>query len=153
MQVVSSNRVHSTHSFEANKFRIFKPLFLIYQIKYVCRDCRAMQIDWLNQIHINIVHSYNKRELEAVQILWEWSQRVSSRIVNFRRTEASLTVKWGRISPAVYWWYKIQSSYVVRRHSTSRDVAEKLADYPHPHALTIPRMETARCLTIEENKP
>ena len=28
MQVVSSNRVHSTHSCEANKCRIFKPFFL-----------------------------------------------------------------------------------------------------------------------------
>ena len=28
MQVVSSNRVHSSHSCEANKCRIFKPFFL-----------------------------------------------------------------------------------------------------------------------------
>ena len=28
MQVVSSNRVHSTHLCEANKCRIFKPVFL-----------------------------------------------------------------------------------------------------------------------------
>ena len=27
IQVVSSNRVHSTHSFEVNKCRIFKPFF------------------------------------------------------------------------------------------------------------------------------
>ena len=33
IQVVSSNRVHSTHSCEANKCRIFKPFFFVYQIK------------------------------------------------------------------------------------------------------------------------
>ena len=33
MQVVSLNRVHSTHSCETNKCRIFKPFFFVYQIK------------------------------------------------------------------------------------------------------------------------
>ena len=33
MQVVSSNHVYSTHSCEANKCRIFKPFFFVYQIK------------------------------------------------------------------------------------------------------------------------
>ena len=33
MQVVSSNRVHSTQSCEANECRIFKPFFFVYQIK------------------------------------------------------------------------------------------------------------------------
>ena len=37
MQVVSSNRVHSTHSFEAIKCRFFKCFFLfVYQIKGFC---------------------------------------------------------------------------------------------------------------------
>ena len=35
IQVVSSNRVHSTHLCEANKCRIFKPFFFVYQIKGV----------------------------------------------------------------------------------------------------------------------
>ena len=33
MQVVSLNRVHSTHSCETNKCRIFKLFFFVYQIK------------------------------------------------------------------------------------------------------------------------
>ena len=33
IQVVSSNRVHSIHLFEANRCRIFKPFFFVYQIK------------------------------------------------------------------------------------------------------------------------
>ena len=59
-----------------------------------------------------------------------------SRIVNFCRTEAGLTSKWGRISPAVYWWHQNQSSYVVRSHTVSLDVAEKLADHAHTHTQT-----------------
>ena len=35
IQVVSSNRVHSTPLCEANKCRIFKPFFFVYQIKGV----------------------------------------------------------------------------------------------------------------------
>ena len=46
-----------------------------------------------------------------------------SRIVNFCRTEAGLTSKWGRILPAVYWWHQNPSSYVIGRRATSRDVA------------------------------
>ena len=37
----------------------------------------------------------------------------SSKIVNFCRTEAGLTSKWGRISQAVYWWHQNRSSYIV----------------------------------------
>ena len=42
-----------------------------------------------------------------------------SKIVKFCRTEAGLTSKWGRISPAVY---QNQSRYIVKHHATLRDV-------------------------------
>ena len=54
-------------------------------------------------------------------------------IVNFCRTEAGLTSKWGRISPAVYWWHQNQSRYIVWRCATSRGVAKKLADHSPTH--------------------
>ena len=50
---------------------------------------------------------------------------ICSKIVNFDRTEAGLTSKWGRISPAVQWCYQIQYNCTVRRRTTSRDVAKK----------------------------
>ena len=56
-----------------------------------------------------------------------------SRIVNFCRTKAGLASKWGRMSPAVYWWYQNQSSYVEGPHAMSHDVARKLTDYTHTH--------------------
>ena len=43
------------------------------------------------------------------------------KIVNFCRTEAGLTSKWGRISPTVYWGHQNQSSYVVQRRAASHD--------------------------------
>ena len=33
MQVLSSNRVHYTHSCEANRYRIFKPFFCLSDIR------------------------------------------------------------------------------------------------------------------------
>ena len=48
---------------------------------------------------------------------------ICSKIVNFDRTEAGLTSKWGRISPAVQWCYQNQSNYTVRRRTSSYDEA------------------------------
>ena len=48
-----------------------------------------------------------------------------SKIVNFNRTEAGLTSKWGRISPAVQWCYQNQSNCIIRRCTTSGDVAKR----------------------------
>ena len=42
-----------------------------------------------------------------------------SKIVNFDRTEAGLTSKWGRISAAVQWGYENQSNYTVQRRAMS----------------------------------
>ena len=50
---------------------------------------------------------------------------ISSKIVNFDRTEAGLTSKWDRISPAVQWCYQIQSNCIVQRCTTSGSVAKK----------------------------
>ena len=44
---------------------------------------------------------------------------ILSKIFNFDRTEAGLTSKWGRISPAVQWCYQNQSNCIVCRHMTS----------------------------------
>ena len=57
-----------------------------------------------------------------------------SKLVNFCRTEAGLTSKWGRISPAVYWWHQKQCSYIVRRRATSRNGIKVFG--LHTHALT-----------------
>ena len=46
-----------------------------------------------------------------------------SKIVNFDLTEAGLTSKWGKISPAVQWCYQNQSNYTVQRCASSYDVA------------------------------
>ena len=68
MQVVSSNRVHSTHSCEANKCRIFKPFFFVYQIKgfqcliekkiekdiYLARELNTHQIFLLNIFNLGL---------------------------------------------------------------------------------------------------
>ena len=40
--------------------------------------------------------------------------RQCSKIVNFNRTEAGLTSKWGRISPAVQWCYQDSSNCTVQ---------------------------------------
>ena len=50
---------------------------------------------------------------------------ISSKIVNFDRTEAGLTSKWDRISPAVQWCYQIQSNCIVQRCTTLGNVAKK----------------------------
>ena len=59
-------------------------------------------------------------------------------MVYIQRTEAGLTSKWGRISPAVYWGHQNQYSYIVRRCTTSCGVAKKLADHSLTHPLTHP---------------
>ena len=69
-----------------------------------------------------------------------------SKIFIFCRTEAGLTSKWGRISPAIYWGHQSQSTYIEGCRETSRDVSGKLADHAHIH--TISHMETACCLRI-----
>ena len=38
----------------------------------------------------------------------------TTKVVNFDRTEAGLTAKWGRILPAVRWCYQNQSNCTVR---------------------------------------
>ena len=64
--------------------------------------------------------------LEGGKKVCEWSWR--PKIVNFCCTEAGLTSKGGRISPAVYWCHWIQSTDIVERYVMSRGVAGKLAD-------------------------
>ena len=44
---------------------------------------------------------------------------ICSKIVNFNRTEAGLTSKWGRILPAVQWSYQNQFNCTVRQRATS----------------------------------
>ena len=73
------------------------------------------------------------------------------KIANFDRTEASLTSKWGRISPAFHWCYQNQSNYIVwqrKRRATSpknlfRQITHYLAEqfrqiahYMHKHTFT-----------------
>ena len=64
---------------------------------------------------------------------------LSSKIINFHRTEGYCTKKWGKILPAVQWYYNKYSNYIVRRCTTSRDVSyiytEKL--YIHPTYLMV----------------
>ena len=48
----------------------------------------------------------------------------SSKIANFCHTESCRTKKWGRILPEPHLCCQMQSSYVVRRLATSRDVYE-----------------------------
>ena len=45
-----------------------------------------------------------------------------SKIVNFNRTEAGLTSKWGRILPAVQWFYQKQSNSNLWRCTVSREI-------------------------------
>ena len=79
-----------------------------------------------------------------------WSHELSRfpKIAHFQLSDAGLTSKWVRISPAVFWLHQNQSSYVIRRCATSRNVAEKFADYAHTH--TILRMEAARGLNMNK---
>ena len=72
---------------------------------------------------------YYQRELEEVHILSSGPRGLCFKIVNFCRTETGLTSKWGRNSPAVYWWHQNQSRYIVRRCATWSGVAKKLADH------------------------
>ena len=52
-----------------------------------------------------------------------------SKMVNFNRTEAGLTSKWGRISPAVQWCYQNQSNCILQRCTTSGNVAKKFVTH------------------------
>ena len=72
-----------------------------------------------------------------------------SKIVNFCRTEAGLTSKWGRISPAVYWWHQKQCSYIVQcRRATSRNGIKVFS--LHTHSRTKSCMEAG---TLPKNHP
>ena len=64
---------------------------------------------------------------------------ISSKIVNFNRTEAGLTSKWGRISPAAQWRYQNQSNCIVKRCMTSGDVTKKFGT--HTETLRLTHME------------
>ena len=50
-------------------------------------------------------------------------------MVNFDHTEAGLTSKWGRISPAVQWCYQNQSNCIIQRCTTSGNVAKKFVTH------------------------
>ena len=45
MQMVSSNRVHSTHSCEANKCRIFKPFFYLSDKMFPMLNIKKIEED------------------------------------------------------------------------------------------------------------
>ena len=55
--------------------------------------------------------------------------------------------KWGRISPAVYWWHQNQSSYNIRRCTPLFSVAKKIC-WPQTHAQmhTCTRTRTKSCM-------
>ena len=72
--------------------------------------------------------TFRKRELPCKKNKNNLGRRSSgnmirSKIVNFDRTEAGITLKWGRISPAVQCCSQNQSNCTVRRWTSPHDVA------------------------------
>ena len=70
------------------------------------------------------IHNWSKNALRSSDTVRGVLENCVIKIVNFCRTEAGLTSKWGRILLSVYWWYQNQPSYTVGRRATSRDVAK-----------------------------
>ena len=46
-----------------------------------------------------------------------------------------LTSKWGRISPAVQWYYQNQTNCIVQQYVTSGDIAKKFVTHRHTHTV------------------
>ena len=70
-----------------------------------------------------------------------------SKIVNFNRTEAGLTSKWGRISPAVQWCYQNQSNCTTWRRTASREIENfnlLLFFNPSPSSCGVTDLEAAK---------